>query len=176
MINDPKSAHYIAWTEPGTSFVVSNVGEFSRSILGSHFKHNNFSSFVRQLNMYGFHKINRTPRAQRTSSDAQAIDTWEFSHHKFLRGRPDLLDEIKRKALLEGQGGVNVGLESVRARVELPGEVASQLGTMREDYRRVWEVLMAEKRKNERLTGLLRTLWDVVGKGFPGSCESTFSS
>ncbi|KDQ19450.1 hypothetical protein BOTBODRAFT_102648, partial [Botryobasidium botryosum FD-172 SS1] len=96
MISDPKSAHFISWTELGTSFVVSSVGEFSRSILGSHFKHNNFSSFVRQLNMYGFHKINRTPRAQRTSSDAQ---TWEFSHHKFLRGRPDLLDEIKRKAL-----------------------------------------------------------------------------
>ena len=43
MINDPKSAHFIAWTELGTSFVVSNVGEFSRSILGSHFKHNNAS-------------------------------------------------------------------------------------------------------------------------------------
>ncbi|KAF5386404.1 hypothetical protein D9757_006653 [Collybiopsis confluens] len=41
MINDAKSAHFISWTEHGTSFVVSNVGEFSRSILGSHFKHNN---------------------------------------------------------------------------------------------------------------------------------------
>lgn len=41
MINDPKSAQFIAWTELGASFVVSNVGEFSRSILGSHFKHNN---------------------------------------------------------------------------------------------------------------------------------------
>ena len=41
MINDVKSTHYISWTELGTSFVVSNVGEFSRSILGSHFKHNN---------------------------------------------------------------------------------------------------------------------------------------
>ncbi|TFK19947.1 winged helix DNA-binding domain-containing protein [Coprinopsis marcescibilis] len=113
MINDPKSAHFISWTELGTSFVVSNVGEFSRSILGSHFKHNNFSSFVRQLNMYGFHKINRTPRAQRTSTDAQ---TWEFSHHKFLRGRPDLLDEIKRKALEPDP--------ALKHRVELPGEVS----------------------------------------------------
>lgn len=32
-------------------------------------------------------------------------------------------------------------------------------------------MLTAEKRKNERLTGLLRTVWDVVGKGFPGSGE-----
>ncbi|KAJ3918706.1 hypothetical protein F5877DRAFT_78747 [Lentinula edodes] len=212
MINDPKSAHFIAWTEHGTSFVVSNVGEFSRSILGSHFKHNNVNiitllanhCFYRIIALIGFFAIVffvcsptqhvRFPqdkpysactkdklgcagelsflkfRTQLTNTlKLNFIATWEFSHHKFLRGRPDLLDEIKRKALLEGQGGISVGPESVRARVELPGEVASQLGSMREEYRRVWEVLMAERRKNERLTGLLRSLWDVVGKGFPGS-------
>ncbi|KAJ3492418.1 hypothetical protein NLJ89_g11246 [Agrocybe chaxingu] len=158
MINDPKSAQFIAWTELGTSFVVSNVGEFSRSILGSHFKHNNFSSFVRQLNMYGFHKINRTPRAQRTSTDAQ---TWEFSHHKFLRGRPDLLDEIKRKALEPDPG--------MKHRVELPGEVAAQLNAMRDENRRVWDQLNAERRKVEKLVNVVGRLWDVVGKGFPGS-------
>ncbi|PPQ63110.1 hypothetical protein CVT24_005821 [Panaeolus cyanescens] len=140
MINDPKSAQFIAWTELGTSFVVSNVGEFSRSILGSHFKHNN------------------TPRAQRTSTDAQ---TWEFSHHKFLRGRADLLDEIKRKAL---EPDVTVG-----KRVELPGEVAAQLGAMREENRRMWDQLNAEKRKVEKLVNVVTRLWDVVGKGFPGS-------
>jgi hypothetical protein len=58
MICDPKAATYIQWTEMGTrcvsnqwrgraladqvySFVVSNTGEFSRNILGSHFKHSN---------------------------------------------------------------------------------------------------------------------------------------
>ncbi|KAI5833154.1 HSF-type DNA-binding-domain-containing protein [Schizophyllum commune] len=157
MINDPKSAHFIAWTELGTSFVVSNVGEFSRSILGSHFKHNNFSSFVRQLNMYGFHKINRTPRAQRTSTDQQV---WEFSHHKFLRGRPDLLDEIKRKALEPDP--------SIKHRVELPGEVAAQLNSMRDENRRVWEQLAVERRRAEHLIGVVGQLWDIVGKGFPG--------
>ncbi|KAJ6615175.1 HSF-type DNA-binding-domain-containing protein [Mycena sp. CBHHK59/15] len=158
MITDAKSSHFISWTELGTSFVVSNVGEFSRSILGSHFKHNNFSSFVRQLNMYGFHKINRTPRAQRTTSDAQ---TWEFSHHKFLRGRPDLLDEIKRKALEPDP--------AVKHRVELPGEVAAQLGAMREENQRMWEQLNAERRRVEKLVSVVGRLWDVVGKGFPGS-------
>ncbi|KAJ6485774.1 HSF-type DNA-binding-domain-containing protein [Mycena sanguinolenta] len=159
MITDAKSSHFISWTELGTSFVVSNVGEFSRSILGSHFKHNNFSSFVRQLNMYGFHKINRTPRAQRTTSDAQ---TWEFSHHKFLRGRPDLLDEIKRKALEPDP--------ALKHRVELPGEVAAQLGAMREENQRMWEQLNSERRRVEKLVSVVSRLWDLVGKGFgPGS-------
>ncbi|KAF8637488.1 hypothetical protein AX17_002792 [Amanita inopinata Kibby_2008] len=158
MINDSKSQHFISWTELGTSFVVSNVGEFSRSILGAHFKHNNFSSFVRQLNMYGFHKINRTPRAQRTSTDAQ---TWEFSHHKFLRGRPDLLDEIKRKALEPDPG--------LKHRIELPGEVAAQLGAMRDENRRMWEQLTMERRRVEKLVGVVGRLWEVVGKGLPGS-------
>ncbi|KAG6853388.1 hypothetical protein C0991_004789 [Blastosporella zonata] len=157
MINDAKSAHYIAWTEIGTSFVVSNVGEFSRSILGSHFKHNNFSSFVRQLNMYGFHKINRTPRAQRTSTDAQ---TWEFSHHKFLRGRPDLLDEIKRKALEPDP--------ALKHRVELPGEVAAQLNAMRDDNRRVWEQLNIERKRSEHLAGALQRLWEFISQRMGG--------
>ncbi|KAL5536721.1 hypothetical protein ACEPAF_544 [Sanghuangporus sanghuang] len=169
MINDPKSAMFIQWTELGTSFVVSNVGEFSRTILGTHFKHNNFSSFVRQLNMYGFHKINRTPRGGRTSSGSGQISgsgsadqqVWEFSHHKFLRGRPDLLDEIKRKALDPDP--------TVKQRVELPGELAAQLGQMRENHRRVVRALEWERAKVDKLVGVVRQLSDVVGRAFPGS-------
>lgn len=59
MISDPKAADFIWWTDLGTrcvrklmvhsiltwgSFVVSSAGEFSRSILGQHFKHSNVST------------------------------------------------------------------------------------------------------------------------------------
>lgn len=124
----------------------------------------------------------QTPRAQRTSTDSQ---TWEFSHLKFLRGRPDLLDEIKRKALEPDP--------AVKHRVELPGEVslhdtslylycdltsriasfqvAAQLGAMRDENRRVWEQVNIERRRADKLVNVVAQLWDVVGKGFPGGCE-----
>ncbi|KAJ1969916.1 hypothetical protein IWQ62_000317 [Dispira parvispora] len=96
MVVDPQYQHLISWNYSGISFVVCSISEFSKEVLPKHFKHSNFSSFVRQLNMYGFHKVNKSPRGQRTASDNQ---TWEFSHPKFMRSRPDLLDEIKRKSI-----------------------------------------------------------------------------
>lgn len=96
MVNDSQYQHLISWNFSGTSFVVCNIMEFSRELLPKHFKHNNFSSFVRQLNMYGFHKVNKSPRGHRTMAENQI---WEFSHSKFIRERPDLLDQIKRKTM-----------------------------------------------------------------------------
>lgn len=46
--------------------------------------------------MYGFHKVNKTPRGQRGNDNSAA---WEFVHPKFHRGRPDLLEQIRRKTL-----------------------------------------------------------------------------
>ncbi|ORX73144.1 winged helix DNA-binding domain-containing protein, partial [Linderina pennispora] len=96
MVNDNQYQHLISWNFSGTSFVVCNIMEFSRELLPKHFKHNNFSSFVRQLNMYGFHKVNKSPRGHRTMAENQI---WEFSHPKFIRDRSDLLDQIKRKTM-----------------------------------------------------------------------------
>lgn len=81
--------HLISWSTTGERFLVFNPIEFSRLILPLHFKHNNWQSFVRQLNMYGFHKVNNS------SSSGHA---WEFRHPHFRKGRPDLISLIKRKS------------------------------------------------------------------------------
>ncbi|KAJ1735403.1 hypothetical protein LPJ61_000567 [Coemansia biformis] len=96
MVNDNQYQHLISWNFSGSSFIVCNIMEFSRELLPKHFKHNNFSSFVRQLNMYGFHKFNKSPRGHRTMAENQI---WEFSHPHFIRDRPDLLEQIKRKTM-----------------------------------------------------------------------------
>lgn len=52
LVDDPSMDPIISWGPTGESFVVWDPMEFARLILPRNFKHNNFSSFVRQLNTY----------------------------------------------------------------------------------------------------------------------------
>lgn len=51
MVSDPESQHLISFNPSGTSVVVTNFDDFAKDVLPKHFKHSNFSSFIRQLNM-----------------------------------------------------------------------------------------------------------------------------
>ena len=79
----------IHWTEDGKYFIISNLHDFTENVLPKYYKHNNYSSFIRQLNMYDFHK--------KKSGQNEHI----FHHQNFLRNRKDLLKLIKRKSKKE---------------------------------------------------------------------------
>ena len=52
MVEDPMTNSIVSWSHSGMSFIVWNPPEFARDLLPKYFKHNNFSSFIRQLNTY----------------------------------------------------------------------------------------------------------------------------
>ncbi|CCD24657.1 kinase-regulated stress-responsive transcription factor SKN7 NDAI_0D03430 [Naumovozyma dairenensis CBS 421] len=85
----------VRWTPEGTSFVVLDTGKFTTQILPTHFKHSNFSSFVRQLNKYDFHKVKR--KSDEPGRKKYGELSWEFTHPSFKRHDEAGLENIKRK-------------------------------------------------------------------------------
>lgn len=91
---DSNHTDLIRWSDDGRSFIVLDEDEFARTLIPELFKHNNYASFVRQLNMYGFHKtVNITDGSLRQSEKARKgiKPPSMYWHPYFRRHQPKLL-------------------------------------------------------------------------------------
>ncbi|KAK2624283.1 hypothetical protein QTJ16_006233 [Diplocarpon rosae] len=143
MLEDQSIQHLISWSNSAESFVMSPSNDFSK-VLSQYFKHTNISSFVRQLNMYGFHKVSDVFH---TGSPESPL--WEFKHGNgnFKRGDLVGLREIKRRASRHSL----VHRDSYSA----PKPPPSQPGTPAEP------VHPMQESTESRLTNLEHTLYEV---------------
>ncbi|TYK22925.1 heat stress transcription factor B-2b-like [Cucumis melo var. makuwa] len=81
LVDDESIDHVISWNDDGSTFIVWNTMAFAKDFLPKYFKHNNFTSFLRQLNTY------------------VVSDRWEFANECFRKGKKQLLCEIQRRKL-----------------------------------------------------------------------------
>ncbi|XP_020195269.1 heat stress transcription factor C-1a-like [Aegilops tauschii subsp. strangulata] len=164
LVSDPRTDALVRWGRDNNSFLVTDVAGFSQLLLPCFFKHGNFSSFVRQLNSYGFRKVHP--------------DRWEFAHESFLRGQTHLLPRIVRRkkrgeascSALVGSGEQHV-MANIGAEVEEEEDdegreaLLEEVRRLRQEQTAIGEQLaqmarrlQATERRSDRLMPLLARL------------------
>lgn len=113
MLEDQRFPDIVDWNPEGTAIVIKMPIEFGAKVLPTYFKHNNLTSFVRQLNMYNFHK-RRTQRYDHV-----------YYHDLFQKGKKHLLKEIKRKNQENSLANIQKALEVLESVQSVPNQDAT---------------------------------------------------
>lgn len=102
-------------------FVVKDPELFATNVIPQYFDHNKFSSFARQLNFYGFRKMQSKP-IRNSDFDVSTSKYVTFFNENFKRGRCDLLKKIQRSTR---GGGTTTPMDQSREILLLRDQVSN---------------------------------------------------
>ncbi|ODV83418.1 hypothetical protein CANARDRAFT_30037 [[Candida] arabinofermentans NRRL YB-2248] len=176
MVNDESNKEYISWLPSGEAFQVLDRENFMKFVLPKYFKHNNFASFVRQLNMYGWHKIQDVTSGSMVQND----EIWQFENPNFIKGKESLLDNIVRnKSSKDGEDDeidINALVHELESMKQQQRMIAEDLRRVVQDNELLWkENFMARERhkaQSDTLDKILRFLATLYGNGSSKFLES----
>uniref|UniRef100_J3L3S6 HSF-type DNA-binding domain-containing protein n=1 Tax=Oryza brachyantha TaxID=4533 RepID=J3L3S6_ORYBR len=149
MVSDPSTNAVVRWGDAGNTFLVLDPAAFSDFLLPSYFKHRNFASFVRQLNTYGFRKVDP--------------DRWEFAHESFLRGQAQLLPRIVRKKKKASGRELCEEGEEVRGTIEAVQRLRDEQRGMEEELQAMDQRLRTAESRPGQMMAFLSKLADDPG-------------
>lgn len=150
LVNEPLTDPVVSWGAEGQSFVVWRPAEFAKDLLPLHFKHNNFSSFVRQLNTYGFRKVDP--------------DRWEFANEYFLRDKKELLNKIHRRKPTSERSGKSAGHQAEYAALEVGayGGLQAEVDALKRDKTLLMQEVIRLRQAQQAADEDIRSLSDRV--------------
>lgn len=178
MVNDPANSQYISWSPDGLSFQVFHREQFMRTILPRYFKHGNFASFVRQLNMYGWHKVQDVNNGSLAKDDL-SDEVLKFENPDFIRGREDLLERIVRnKGALEELAPAAVNVPMLMGELEQLKRnqmaIMEDVRRIRKDNQTLWNESFAARERSRKQSETLERIVKFIAAVY-GSAGATDS-
>ncbi|CAD8155769.1 unnamed protein product [Paramecium pentaurelia] len=144
----------ICWNKEGTTFQIQDPASLTDQILPQYFKHRNFQSFLRQLNMYGFKKLKNNQGKN------------EFQHSFFRKGVKNNLLKIKRR----NQEDIKQSMETLTKEFQSESylnehdKMRKQLIQIQTDQQRILNEIRFQMDRNRKLYKETQDITDKINQ------------